>query len=91
MNKLVDLYLNDLIDKDKYNNDYNYLKEELKKEEQANQEEQNINIDNLQKFLKMDFLTIYNTLTDVEKQRLWRSIIDNITIDNNKNITVNFI
>lgn len=91
MNKLVDLYLNDLIDKDKYNNDYNYLKEELKKEEQANQEEQNINIDNLQKFLKMDFLTIYDTLTDVEKQRLWRSIIDNITIDKNKNITVNFI
>ena len=91
MNKLVDLYLNDLIDKDKYNNDYNFLKEELKKEEQANQEEQNINIDNLQKFLKMDFLTIYDTLTDIEKQRLWRSIIDNITIDNNKNITVNFI
>ncbi len=91
MNKLVDLYLNDLIDKDKYNQDYNYLKEELKKEEQATKEEQNINIDNLQKFLKMDFLTIYDTLTDVEKQRLWRSIIDNITIDNNKNITINFL
>ena len=91
MNKLVDLYLNDLIDKDKYNQDYNYLKEELKKEEQPTKEEKNINIDNLQKFLKMDFLTIYDTLTDVEKQRLWRSIIDNITIDNNKNITVNFL
>ena len=91
MNKLVDLYLNDLIDKDKYNKDYNYLKEELKKEEQVTKEEENINIDNLQKFLKMDFLAIYDTLTDVEKQRLWRSIIDNITIDNNKNITVNFL
>ena len=91
MNKLVDLYLNDLIDKDKYNQDYNYLKEELKKEEQPTKEEKNINIDNLQKFLKMDFLAIYDTLTDVEKQRLWRSIIDNITIDNNKNITVNFL
>ena len=91
MNKLVDLYLNDLIDKDKYNQDYNYLKEELKKEEQPTKEEKNINIDNLQKFLKMDFLVIYDTLTDVEKQRLWRSIIDNITIDNNKNITVNFL
>ncbi len=91
MNKLVDLYLNDLIDKDKYNQDYNYLKEELKKEEQPTKEEKNINIDNLQKFLKMDFLAIYDTLTDIEKQRLWRSIIDNITIDNNKNITVNFL
>ena len=91
MNKLVDLYLNDLIDKDKYNQDYNYLKEELKKEEKTTKEEKNINIDNLQRFLKMDFLTIYDTLTDIEKQRLWRSIIDNITIDSNKNITVNFI
>lgn len=91
MNKLVDLYLNDLIDKDKYNQDYNYLKEELKKEEQPTKEEKNINIDNLQKFLKMYFLAIYDTLTDIEKQRLWRSIIDNITIDNNKNITVNFL
>lgn len=91
MNKLVDLYLSDMIDKDKYNNDYNHLKEELKKEEQATKESQRINIDNLQKFLEMDFLAIYDTLTDVEKQRLWRSIIDNITIDNNKNITVNFL
>ena len=91
MNKLVDLYLNDMIDKEKYNRDYNSLKEELAKEEQSSKEKQEFNIDNLQKFLQKDFLSIYDTLTETEKQRLWRSIIDSITIDNDKKINIQFI
>ena len=91
MNKLVDLYLNDMIDKEKYNRDYNSLKEELTKEEKNYKEKKDINIDNLQNFLQNDFLSIYDTLTETEKQRLWRSIIDSITIDNDKNINIKFI
>lgn len=91
MNKLVDLYLNDIINKEKYTNEYNCLKEELKKEEKNATKEKHINVENLKKFLKKDFLDIYDTLTDVEKQKFWHNIIESITIDNNKNINIKFM
>ncbi len=92
LDKLVDLYLNNTIDKDKYNLEYNSLKEQLAlEEEKIKRAKRKDNTDSIKKFINSNFLEIYNTLTETEKQRLWRSIIDYISIDKNKNIEIKFI
>lgn len=88
--KLKDLYLDDLIDKETYKKDYEELNnqlEELSKEDT----DKIINIEPLQEFLKLDIPIIYDTLNSLEKRRLWVSIIDYIEIGTNKNeIVIHF-
>ncbi len=92
LDKLVDLYLNNIIDKDKYNLEYNTLQKELAiAEEKVKQDKNKTSVDNIKKFINGNFMEIYDTLTELEKQRLWRNIIDVIEIDNNKNIHVIFL
>lgn len=88
--KLKDLYLDDLIDKETYKKDYEELNNQL---EELSKEDTNkiINIEPLQEFLKLDISIIYDTLNSLEKRRLWVSIIDYIEIGTNKNeIVVHF-
>lgn len=88
--KLKDLYLDDLIDKETYKKDYEELNNQL---EELSKEDTNkiINIEPLQEFLKLDIPIIYDTLNSLEKRRLWVSIIDYIEIGTNKNeIVVHF-
>lgn len=81
LNKLTDLYLSDLIQKEKYEQDYIRYEKELKI---ALEEEKQHNIikdtTKLQKFIDEDFMSIYGTLNDEEKQRFWRNIIEEIKI-----------
>lgn len=81
MNKLVDLYMNDMIDKKKYTLEYNSLNKELNKvlEEEKEQEKIN-NSANLKSFLEKDFMNTYDTLSDAEKNIFWKNIIDYIKI-----------
>lgn len=88
--KLKDLYLDDLIDKETYKKDYENLNNQL---EELSKENTNkiVNIEPLQEFLKLDIPIIYDTLNSLEKRRLWLSIIDYIEIGTNKNeIVVHF-
>lgn len=81
MNKLVDLYMNDIIDKQKYTFEYNRLDIALKRALEEEKEEEKIdNIDNLKKFLENDFITMYDKLNDAEKNIFWKNIIDYIVI-----------
>ena len=92
LNKLADLYLNDLIEKDKYTFEYNKLHDEMakiKEEEHTLQKE--VNTKKLQHFLDGDFLKVYDDLSDIEKQRFWRNIIDKIIIYGKDQIDVKFI
>lgn len=41
----------------------------------------------VRRLLDNDFKTIYDTLTREEKRTLWRSVIKEIRIDNDQNIT----
>ena len=92
MNKLKELYLDDLIDKETYKCDYQELKLSLEELESANATIPKRNLSALEKFLKLDITTIYKSLTDQEKRQLWVSIIDYIEIGNNRNdITLHFI
>lgn len=81
MNKLVDLYMSDMIDKQKYTVEYKRLDVQLKKAlEEENEEEKINNIDNLKNFLENDFISIYDKLTNAEKNIFWKNIIDYIII-----------
>lgn len=45
----------------------------------------------LKEFLKMDFLNVYPELSRSEKRALWRSVIDNIALSPDGEITVKFL
>lgn len=86
--KLKDLYLNDLITLDEFREDKESMEKqllELDKEPKAK------DLSGLREFLKGDWKDIYQTLTDVEKRRLWRSVIKEIRLDAEKNIDIIFL
>lgn len=81
MDKLVDLYMNDIIDKKKYTSEYNMLNEQLKKVLEEEKEDEKINNTNrLKRFLERDFLDTYDKMSDAEKNVFWKNIIDYIKI-----------
>lgn len=57
----------------------------------ASEEEKKIDIDKVKWFLSRDFREIYNDLSPQEKRRVWQSIIKEIRIDSERNITVIFL
>ncbi|HBG7416155.1 recombinase family protein, partial [Clostridioides difficile] len=90
LDKIKDLYLEDLIDKETYRKDYEKLQSQLDNITEE-QESQIIDTSHIKKFLDIDINEMYSDLSRVERRRFWLSIIDYIEIDNNKNITINFI
>lgn len=92
MNKLTDLYLSDLIQKDKYEFEYKKyesLYEEAKRQESESKKE--INVKKIQKFVSDNMMELYDTLTDLEKQKFWRNIIEKIIITDKDNYKVEFL
>ena len=91
LEKLKDLYLDDLIDKTSYKAEYarlNTMISELEKEMDGDSE---IDIDSVETILSMDFESIYHTLQPNEKRYIWQSIIDYIEVgDNRDDITIHF-
>lgn len=65
---------------EKYDAEYEKLEEQLEK---AKKEDTPVRTDfkALEEFLKSDWLEIYDTLTNVEKRSLFRSVIDHIVYD----------
>ncbi|MBY2071849.1 recombinase family protein [Clostridioides difficile] len=90
LDKIKDLYLEDLIDKETYRKDYEKLQFQLDNITEE-QESQIIDTSHIKKFLDIDINEMYSDLSRVERRRFWLSIIDYIEIDNDKNITINFI
>ena len=77
MEKLKDLYLSDLIDRDMYEKDYLALKEELESTGRKEQEETPIDIDNIKTGLSM-----YEKLNKAGKKEFWSRTIKRIVADN---------
>lgn len=95
LSKLKDLYVRDLIRIDDYEKDY---KEYTKQLEELNKQQEKIetnipdtNLNALKSFLSNDFTLVYNSLSRIEKRRIWLSIIDYIVIDKDYNIQIFFI
>mgnify|MGYP003571256253 CR=1 FL=1 len=92
INKLKDLYLDDLIDKDSYKKDFEKYQQEL-----ANLKESEIlevpkrDLSHLNNILNSDYKTIYNNLNTKNKKKFWLSIIDKIYIENGEIQEVTFL
>lgn len=81
LEKLKDLYISDLIDKEMYEKDYkkynNQLQEiEIKKNNYKNNKPKDFS--RLEKIFRSNFNDLYLSLSQIEKRRFWVSIIDKI-------------
>ena len=91
LDKLKDLYLDDLIDKDAYKTEYARLNATISELEKELDTGSDIDIQSVEKILSMDFEEIYNTLQPNEKRYIWQSIIDYIEVGTNRDdITIHF-
>lgn len=90
LNRLRDLYINELIDIEDYRMEYEILQAELKKITTAAAPEKK-DLSNIRTFLETDLQTVYDTLAPQEKRALWNSIIDKIIIDNDGGIEIVFL
>lgn len=86
LTKLKELYVNELIDIDDYKKDYEIYTAALNQIPDTTQETPP-DFAAVEKLLQKDFRKIYDTLTREEKRTLWRSVIKEIRIDNDQNIT----
>lgn len=57
----------------------------------AVEEQKPVDIEQIKWFLSRDFREIYNDLKPAEKRRVWQSIIKEIRIDSERNVTVIFL
>lgn len=95
LSKLKDLYVRDLIRIEDYEKDYKeyvtQLEELYKQQDRIETNIPNTNLDTLKSFLSNDFNLIYNSLSRIEKRRIWLSVIDYVIIDKYYNIKIFFI
>lgn len=90
LQKLKDLYLNDLITMDEFKLDREKLLLQLEKIKTEDSRPVK-DLTYLQEFLKTDFENVYGSFSVPEKRELWRSIIREIRIDHDKNIRIIFL
>ncbi len=89
LKKLADLYLNDLIDLDFYQEEYNKINFEINKIKEHKENNVKLDYSYIDEFLKQKFLEIYDNLDNLEKRRLWSSIIESIEIRGYDSIKIN--
>ena len=78
--------MNELIDLEEYRRDYDQLNALLaEKPEPA--ADQRPDFEKIERLLSQDFQTIYDSLGREEKRTLWRSVISEIRINNDQQIT----
>ena len=88
MDRLKDLYINDLIDLDTYKEDLNRYKETL---EELERRPPKRDLSGLKELLKLDIGGIYKTLAEGEKQRFWRGFVERIEVNTDHSINVFFL
>lgn len=86
LSKLKELYVNELIDLEEYKKDYEIYTAALEKLPDPVQEAPP-DFAAVRNILTADFKAIYETLTREEKRTLWRSVIEEIKVDNAGNVT----
>ena len=90
MQKLKELYLNDLITMDEFKVDREKLMQQLDKIKSDDSQPMK-DLSYLKNFLKTDFENIYVSLSIPEKRELWRSIIREIRVDHERNVRIIFL
>ena len=89
LKKLADLYLNNMIDIDYYKESYENISAQINKIEEQKNINTKIDYSYIDDFLKIDFLTYYDKLDNLDKRRFWASIIESIEIKGYDDIKVN--
>lgn len=89
LDRLKQLFLNEIIELDEYRVDRSALLDELDSLDHVEEEVKDLT--QLKAFLESDFELLYKTLDNKEKRILWRSVIKEIRIDHNKKITIIFL
>lgn len=89
--KLKDLYLNDLITLDEYKEDKALYLASIAELSSGVDKPSRANLEALKQLQNTDFRGIYGTFTKEEKRRFWRGIIKEIRFDSNRNIEVIFL
>lgn len=86
------MYLDDLIDKNRYKKDYEKYTKELNKLKKDEVSAMKIpDLSNVESLLNSDYIKIYNSLDKENKKRFWVSLIDKIYIDDGEVKKVTFI
>lgn len=88
LDRLKDLYVEELIDLTAYKADRVRLLSELDK---LSQEQPERRAEDLQALLRPDLWDLYGTFTNAEKRMFWRGIIERIEYGNDKKFTVHFV
>ena len=86
LSRLKDLYLNEVIDLEDYKRDYGSLTALLEKCPSPPSAPRP-NFEAVEAFLAQDFRQIYDSLEREEKRALWHSIIKEIRMDNDRQVT----
>ena len=88
IDKLKELYVNELIGIEEYKNDKGKYLSEI----EALQEEQSkvVDLSYYKGLIEIDIPSFYNSLVNEEKRSFWRSIIKEIRFDHDRNVTVIF-
>lgn len=89
LDRLRDLYVDDLIDKASYKAEYDRYTAQLA-EIPPEPEKPKVDIQALQNFLKSNFKSTYSNLDRERRRTLWRGIIREIKVSSQKDITISF-
>ena len=88
--RLKDLYVNEMIDLETYKADYQTYTAQLAEIQEI--QTPTVNTDALKAFLNSGFdRTVYQGMSREEKRALWRSVIKEIRIDEQQNISLSFV
>jgi DNA invertase Pin-like site-specific DNA recombinase len=89
LNKLKDLYVNDLISIEDYKKDYDALNQQLADLAAESHEEENmVDIEAIKKLLSESTEEIYQTLTAADRRQFWRGFIDRIIVHSRDNMEI---
>lgn len=88
LQRLNELYLNGFIDMEKYKADYSKLQAQII---ETTTQELPKDLSVFKKFLKSEYKETYTTLSTVEKQTMWRSIIKEIRVSGKEITDIKFL
>lgn len=86
LSRLKDLYINELIDIEEYKRDYGKYTAMLEEKPEPAPDQQP-DFEAIENLLSQDFRAIYDSLEREEKRTLWRSVISEIRLNNDQQIT----
>lgn len=87
LSRLKELYVNEIIDLEEYRRDYELYTAQLAERTAPAAEEERPNFEAVEAILANGFRKIYDGLEREEKRTLWRSVIKEIRVDKERQIT----